>query len=155
MKKLTCARLASFALLLFACQPTTTTTPPDPAKDIEAVKAVMKNIEATWNAGNWDATDYAGDCVTMPPGMEANLGKEAAIKRWESFLAANTSTWTIDAFDDVQVSGDLAVVRYTVTDKVTPKTGGEAVTSRQKGIDVLKRQGDGSWKVIIEIWNDN
>ena len=38
---------------------------------------------------------------------------------------------------------------------LTPKEGGETTTYDGKGLDVLKRQPDGSWKYYISCWNYN
>ncbi len=51
------------------------------------------------------------------------------------------------AIKDVLVSGDLAMVRLTWTLTVTkPKARPEV--SLEHGIDVFKRQADGTWKII-------
>jgi ketosteroid isomerase-like protein len=49
---------------------------------------------------------------------------------------------------EIMVSGDLAIVRLTWT--LTVKTEGAAgdITSEEPGIDVFRRQPDGSWKII-------
>jgi len=52
------------------------------------------------------------------------------------------------AIKEIIVSGDLAVVRLTWT--LTVKTDGAAgeITSEEPGIDVFRKQPDGSWKII-------
>lgn len=47
---------------------------------------------------------------------------------------------------EVMASGDLAVVRLVWTLKVLPKDGPEQ-TSWEPGMDVFRRQPDGSWKI--------
>ena len=47
---------------------------------------------------------------------------------------------------EVIVSCDLAVVRLVWTLKVTPKDGPET-TTREPGLDIFRRQPDGSWKI--------
>jgi ketosteroid isomerase-like protein len=44
-------------------------------------------------------------------------------------------------------SGDMAVVRLTWTSTVTGGTGGE-VKSVEPGMDIFRRQPDGSWKIM-------
>jgi ketosteroid isomerase-like protein len=49
---------------------------------------------------------------------------------------------------EVIVSGDLAVVRLVWTLKVTSPGVGVAEESKEPGLDVFRRQPDGSWKII-------
>jgi steroid delta-isomerase len=49
---------------------------------------------------------------------------------------------------EIIVSGDLAVVRLTWTVKVTTPGAATAVESKEPGLDVFRRQSDGSWKII-------
>jgi steroid delta-isomerase len=49
---------------------------------------------------------------------------------------------------EIIVSGDLAVVRLTWTVKMTPAGSAHAVESKEPGLDVFRRQHDGSWKII-------
>ncbi len=48
---------------------------------------------------------------------------------------------------EILVSGDLAVVRLVWTLKVRPKDGGSEETTREPGMDIFRRQPDGSWKI--------
>jgi steroid delta-isomerase len=47
---------------------------------------------------------------------------------------------------EILVSGDIAVVRLVWTLKVSPKNGSEE-TKREPGMDIFRRQPDGSWKI--------
>ena len=49
---------------------------------------------------------------------------------------------------EIIVSGDLAIVRLTWTVKVTSPGAADAVESQEPGLDVFRRQPDGSWKII-------
>ena len=48
---------------------------------------------------------------------------------------------------EIIVSGDLAIVRLTWTLTVT-MPGAAAVESKEPGLDVFRRQPDGSWKIV-------
>jgi len=48
---------------------------------------------------------------------------------------------------EIIVSGDLAVVRLTWTLTVTIR-GASPVESKEPGLDVFRRQPDGSWKIV-------
>lgn len=49
---------------------------------------------------------------------------------------------------EIIVSGDLAVVRLVWTVKVTIPGAANAVESKEPGLDVFRRQPDGSWKIV-------
>jgi len=55
-------------------------------------------------------------------------------------------TYVLD-IKEVIVSGDLAVVRLTWTLTVTVPGAAETI-SKEPGLDVFRRQPDGSWKII-------
>ncbi|MGC2274511.1 MAG: nuclear transport factor 2 family protein [Candidatus Binatus sp.] len=48
---------------------------------------------------------------------------------------------------EILVSGDLAVVRLVWTLKLRPKSGGAEQVTREPGMDIFRRQADGSWKI--------
>ena len=49
---------------------------------------------------------------------------------------------------EIIVAGDLAVVRLVWTLKVTVPGAANAVESKEPGLDVFRRQADGSWKIV-------
>jgi ketosteroid isomerase-like protein len=55
--------------------------------------------------------------------------------------------------NEIIVSGDLAVVRLTWYDTVS-RPGVPDVTNPEIGMDVFRRQDDGSWKIIRYIAYD-
>ena len=55
---------------------------------------------------------------------------------------------------EIIVSGDLAVVRLVWTLRMTPPGASKAVESKEPGLDVFRRQPDGSWKIARYIAYD-
>jgi len=51
--------------------------------------------------------------------------------------------------EQILINGDLAVVRLIWTLNISDKNQQLMETIREKGLDVFKRQQDGSWKIII------
>ncbi|MFI5013943.1 MAG: YybH family protein [Hyphomicrobiales bacterium] len=49
---------------------------------------------------------------------------------------------------EILVSGDLAVVRLVWTLTVTPRDASAPTISQEPGMDVFRRQRDGSWKIV-------
>jgi ketosteroid isomerase-like protein len=58
-------------------------------------------------------------------------------------------------YKEIEVFGDLAFVRSSYKIHVTPKAGGETTLMNGKGMWILKRQADVSWKGTHCIWNSN
>ena len=49
--------------------------------------------------------------------------------------------------EEILVSGDLAVVRLVWTLTIDPKDGSAPIVDRERGLDVFRRQPDGTWKI--------
>ena len=151
-----------FTLAIIACQPTEESAKSSPATatstqaDETAIQMVYKQYVDKWNAADLDGVMayIADDFVHLPPGDLANVGKEAIHSRWEQYLAENISRWE-SSIEYIEISGNLAFVRDSGKGSSTPKDGGETKTSVEKGVHIFRRGADGSWKIVIEIWNSN
>jgi ketosteroid isomerase-like protein len=55
----------------------------------------------------------------------------------------------------VTVAGDWAIQRYAYQLTLTPKAGGQSMEERGKGIHIFRRQPDGSWLIVQDIWNSD
>ncbi len=121
-----------------------------------AFRALIRQLDAEVNAGNLDGVMafYADDAVQMPPDTPIFIGKEALHSGFEGFLAANTVELS-STVEDIRVSGDLAFLRLSYTQSVTPKDGGDTTTEVGKWVLLLARQVDGSWRITTEIWNSD
>jgi uncharacterized protein (TIGR02246 family) len=125
-------------------------------KDVAAINAVQDREIAVASMGNADSVAMVGtdDAVLMPPDEPAVHGRDA-MKKWAETMFSQASLSGRYTSSDVTVSGDLAVVRYTGELTMTPKAGGAPVTERIKGIHVMKRQPDGTWKIAQDVWNSD
>jgi ketosteroid isomerase-like protein len=125
-------------------------------KDIAAINAVQDREIALVATGSPDSliTVVTSDGELMPPNEPAVRGHDA-LKKWAEAMFSQGSLSGRYTSSDVTVSGDLAVVRYTGELTMTPKSGGAPVTERMKGIHVMKRQPDGTWKIAQDVWNSN
>ena len=100
------------------------------------------------------AAGEAEDMVIMPPDEPPVTGHDA-IRAWlEGFFAAyKTDLEYTDS--DVSVAGDVAFEAYAFRWTLTPVDGTEPIKQTGKGVYVLRRQADGSWRVARDIWNYN
>ena len=56
--------------------------------------------------------------------------------------------------DETEAVGDLAFHRFSYSWRLEPKSGGQLQVSHGKGLHILRRYGDGNWKIAREAWND-
>ena len=100
------------------------------------------------------ASHYASDVLLLPPGGERMQGTEAARSFLSGFAAMPGAKARFEKPRIMEVSrgGDLG---YTLGDAVFSFEGpdGEPVTQRVRELHLWKKQDDGSWKIVIDIWN--
>jgi uncharacterized protein (TIGR02246 family) len=97
---------------------------------------------------------WADDAIVLPPGSPPVVGK-AAIREFvvKSFQAPDFSiSWKTT---DVAVSGSGDLAYATGTNRVTFRNpDGKQVTVDGKAVTVWRRDKDGAWKCVVDIWND-
>ena len=145
---------AAGLLVVMSCAKAPETPPHDPAADKAAVDAVRNREQAALNAGNIDSlvAVYADDIDMMAPGAPTARGTAAVRDLTTTMLAGGTPSVNYTS-STVEISGDIAIDRYTGTFTMTPKAGGLAINETIKGLHVLRRQADGSWRIIQDVWN--
>jgi ketosteroid isomerase-like protein len=102
-----------------------------------------------------DWIDYwAEDAVMMPPGLPALRGK-AAIRQYVEAagqLPGFQIRWEPERAY-VSESGDLAyMIERNVT--VIDDPEGNPVTTYGKVVTVWRKDGDGSWRNVVDMWNE-
>ncbi len=127
----------------------------DTDADIAQIKNLTEQLKEAYIARDWERFSgfFTDDGVWMPPNMEPLVGKEA----WWSFVE---SWWDQSAVERMTVSheeivvvGDWAYERHNETQVVIPRGGGESSELYFKGVWILQRQDNGSWKIARYIWN--
>jgi len=127
----------------------------DVEADITAIKGMLDQFDALLNAGEPEklvSLNYAENAVRMPAD-EAMLRGKAAILAWFKEKDELYTHQLDNVVEDVKVDGDLAFMRGVNTGSLIPKDGGEPIPAIGKWVAVYKRQADGSWKVIADIYN--
>ncbi len=97
---------------------------------------------------------FDSDLVVMPPHEPPIVGK-AALRSWFLRLTDEFSIDLDTSAEEVKVTGDWAYERFSFRHTMTPTGGGEPTTARGKGIHVYRRQSDGSWKLVRDLWNSD
>ena len=103
-----------------------------------------------------DAEFWADDGVDLLPGLDPMIGK-AKISAWLDSLTpqlagAKMIYCTVD-WKDIQIHGDLAYEWGINRQKIEFPPPKKSFEGNGKILLILKRQADGSWKVVLEAWN--
>ena len=144
-------------LLIAGCTPTEPVEEATSTEaDVEAINRVHDDHTTALNDG--DTTAYiallAEGAVLMPPNQPAVIGL-AAIKEYRQTEFDQITLEVTRPSEEVEVAGDLAFVRHTYAGTQTPKAGGETTELSGKGITILQRQPDGSWKITRYMWSSD
>ena len=159
--------LVTLLVLGAACQPAPETETATLGAEIPAVpaglsaedEAAIRAVDAEWarasSAGDAQALValYAADATVLPPKQPALQGaaaKQYWIDATNSFSGPTELTTTA-----VDGRGDMAIAVGTYRSTLTPKKAGAKPlpTDEGKYLEVLKKQADGSWKIVYDIWN--
>jgi ketosteroid isomerase-like protein len=90
----------------------------------------------------------------MPPNSQPKRGVE--LREWlRAFVEEFRVEWLSYASMEVLEAGETAYHSFAYTWRVRPRDGGEAKTSSGKGVHLLRREADGSWRIAREIWNSS
>jgi len=129
-------------------EPRATTTGPD----VEAIEDWLAQTIAAYNSGDAEAALalYADETLSMPP-LETPMDTEQERATMQAFFGENDIQLAANA-EEIVVAGDLGVLRVTYSESWTPKGEGEAGVQRGTWLVILRKQGDGSWKLWRDMW---
>lgn len=149
----------AFGLVAFTLSCGQRQAPPDTrAADERAIQAVDDATKRAAQAKDANAvvdTWYADDGSALYPNAPICTGKEALRKRWAAMLATPgfSVDWQITKVE-VSRSGDLAYTPFTYQ-MTMQGPDGKPIQDRGKGLAVWKKQSDGSWKGLADIFNSD
>lgn len=127
--------------------------------DTEAIGEELMEVSREWSqvaaTGNIDSllTYWHQDAVMMPPGQPPLRGKEAIRKYVEAgFQAPGFEISWEPVSAHVSGHGDMAYLiernRVAYEDSL-----GNRVNEHNKVVTVWRKQDDGSWKNVVDMWN--
>ena len=151
---------ALFAMsITVACAEQTAQKPAPPPDTRKADEAAIRAASADWSkaaqAKDLDkATSYyADDAVFFVENGAMVKGKDAIKMAWKPELATPGPGMTFDTtYVEVARSGDLAY-EYGTYDEKTEVKKGKVKDEKGKYVVVWKKQPDGSWKAVADIYN--
>jgi ketosteroid isomerase-like protein len=142
---------ALIAILASACRPSA------PAPLSEADKAAMRRtVEPalamlTSRTPDWQAfvSMYAEDATVIPGGTKPFVGHEAIIGFLKTLPVLAECRQVSDRLEG---SGNLAYEVTTYITRIEPPRA-PAVVDTGKEVFVWRKGADGSWRVVVDIWN--
>ncbi len=144
------------ALLLLA----SACTQQAPADTRAADEAAIRDLDAKWSktaaANDLDGavSYYSDDAYLLPPNAPIASGKQAIRAVWASMLGPSVAvSWQVSKIE-VARSSDLAYVMGTYILTVKDSQG-KPSTETGKLVEVWKKQADGNWKTVADIFNSD
>jgi uncharacterized protein (TIGR02246 family) len=153
--------LITVVTVLASCRTTPQLAPPPVdtrVQDDAAIRATAQDWGKAVTAKNLDETlsYYADDAWVHP--QNAPIAKTADERRsvWSAFFATPGLSDMEGSTTRVEVarSGDLAVEYGTFATTVKDKKG-KPTTVNEKYVVTWKKQADGKWRAIADIWNED
>ena len=126
----------------------------DEERDREAIRQLGQDWVEAVHRGDVDrlldlVTD---DVVFMPHNAPSIAGRAAVEQAYRAVFAAFEVEQTF-APEEIQVGGDWAFVRGADAVEMKPRAGGDPIAARGRGISILRRVEDGSWRFARGITN--
>lgn len=135
-------------LLLAGCG----TPQPDPAADTAAIEAALRQWPQDFNAERLDGVCnlFARDVVLVYPDS-ADRNHDEFCEQMRGLFTDPSRSFSYAEPDirEILVDGDLATVRLIWTLTVRDAEGKVLETVEENGVDVFRRQDDGSWRIHV------
>jgi ketosteroid isomerase-like protein len=144
-------------LLLLGCD----STVKQPGSTRAADEAAVRQTDENWSKAaqskkvdDWLAF-YSDDAVLLPPNDKKASGKENNRQVIGDLLALPglALSWQ-PATVEVAQSGDLAYTQGTYQ-LTTTDAKGKPATDRGKTLEIWKKQRDGTWKCVADMWSSD
>jgi len=99
------------------------------------------------------AAVYAENGKVLPPNSPMLTGRKAIQEFWQGAIGMGVKGATLMTLD-LEVHGDTAIEVGAYTLDLRP-AGGQPAKDEGKYVVVWKRQGNGSWRLAVDIFNTN
>jgi len=125
-------------------------------------EATLKKLDAEWSKAAATTKDvdktvsyYSDDAIVMPPNIPTLTGKEPIRALWKSMIESPGfgGGWKATKVE-VAKSGDIGYVTGTYELRETDD-GGKPITDKGKFLEVWKKQADGNWKCVADMFSSD
>src|SRR5438874_638089 len=121
----------------------------------------LRDLDAKWSAAagakdiDKTVSYYSEDAIVMPPNAPSATTRETIRSAWKEMLTSPGAAirWKATKVE-VAKAGDLAYVSGTYEETMTDASG-KPVKDHGKYVEIFKKQADGTWKVVADIWNSD
>jgi uncharacterized protein (TIGR02246 family) len=123
-------------------------------EDRAAIRRLGEEWSAAMRAKDVDRllTLVTDDVVIMPSNMPSVVGKNAVGEMLRAFFACFLVDRTITP-EEVQVGGDRAFARWRDSLTLRLISGGPPISVQARGVSILHRDTDGTWRFARSITN--
>lgn len=118
------------------------------SNDEQAIRQLIETWLAATRDGGIDTVLglMTEDVVFLTPGQAPMIGRDAFAAGLRPMLATHTIA-SSSAVEEIAVVGDMAYSRTRLAITVTPKVGGEPMRRAGHTLSVLRKGGDGKWRI--------
>jgi uncharacterized protein (TIGR02246 family) len=155
--RLTSCACIAVLLMVSACNQQAQQPPDTRAAD----ETALRNLDTQWSkaamANDLDATVsyYSDDAAVFPPNAPVASGKQAIRAVWASLLSPGVSvSWQANKVE-VSRASDLAYLTGTYQVTLKDPKGKTSIADSGKFIEVWKKQADGNWKAVADMFNSD
>jgi uncharacterized protein (TIGR02246 family) len=145
------------ALTLASCSEAPPPAAPDTrAADEKAIRDLIARNEKDWAAKDVDKIVgyYSSDAMLLVPDMKMVMGTADLKGAAKSFLDANFSFQGGPGIKvEVSKASDLAYATGTYMSKMADPKTKKLMAEEGKWATVFKKQADGSWKAVVDMFN--
>jgi ketosteroid isomerase-like protein len=151
-----CSRRAAIVFLAFATILAPTFSPTAAAPQASTIVALAKIREAwVYDLRNKQLEPilkfYAPDAVFLQPNGERITGSAALRNLFQTIMATFHSDLTLHS-QNLETSGDLAYDSGDFQETLTTIATGAKITSKGSYIIIFKRQPNGSWQIVQQVF---
>ena len=124
--------------------------------DLASVRSVMATYRDAWMAADRAAVLalFTDDAVLLPHHGDDPVVGRAAIERF--WWPARSPPFTLNRMEVTvdQAGGDCAVAFARGTDEIAWTSEGRTHQQRGTYLNVLRKEGDGTWRISHHMWDD-
>jgi len=129
----------------------------DRKEDLQLIANQLDEITALDFDGGpapyWDF--FTDDATILPPGRLPISGKQNVLEFYRSAFEGIKILEVLYDEPEIDLDGDLAVRRYSGRATLANESTQDTVVFRNKYMDVVTKQADGTWKISVHMWNQN